>query len=292
MPMFDTPRPILVDLELGVGDVRIVAGNRIDTTVDVRPTDPSKASDVAAAEQTRVEYSDGRLLVRAPKSWRRYTMRGGGESIDVQIEVPSGSRLRGDAGVAGLHVSGSLGECEYKTGVGDIEIEEAGPVHLSAGVGDIAVQRASHRVEITTGSGSVRLGSVDGTAVVKGANGDTWIGAMSRDLRVASANGTIVVDHSNGSVVAKTTNGDVRLNDVGGGSIVAHTALGKVEIGIRKGVAAWLDLNTTFGKVHNDLDATSRPDPGDASADVHARSSFGDITVHRTPATDAVVSGV
>ncbi len=292
MPTFDTPRPILVDLELGVGDVRIVAGDRTDTTVEVRPTDPSKPSDVTAAEQTRVEYSDGRLLIRAPKGWRRYTIRGGGESVDVRIEVPSGSRLRGDAGVASLHVSGSLGECEYKAGVGDIQIEEAGPAHLSAGVGEIAVQRASQHVEITTGSGSVRLGSVDGTAVVKGANGDTWIGTISRDLRVASANGSIVVDHSNGGIVAKTTNGDVRLNDVGGGSIVAHTALGKVELGIRKGVAAWLDLNTTFGKVHNDLDATGHPEPGAASADVHARSSFGDINVRRAAATDPVASAV
>jgi hypothetical protein len=84
----------------------------------------------------------------------------------------------------------------------------------------------------------------------------------------------------------------VRLNDVGGGSIVAHTALGKVEVGIRKGVAAWLDLNTTFGKVHNDLDATGRPESGAASADVHARSSFGDINVCRALATDTIASGV
>jgi len=292
MPTFDTPRPILVDLELGVGDVRVTAGERTDTTVEVRPSDPAKQSDVDAAAQTRVEYSDGRLVIRAPKNWRRYTIRGGGESIDVQIEVPSGSQIRGDAGIAGLHATGPLGECEYKTGVGDIQVEQAGPVHLSTGVGDIAAQRVSQHAEIHTGSGSVRLGSVDGTAVVKGANGDTWVGTITRDLRVASANGSIVVDHSNNSVVAKTANGDVRLSDLGGGSVVAHTALGKVDVGIRKGVAAWLDLNTTFGKVHNDLDATGRPAEGEASVDVHARSSFGDITVHRSVATVAVASGV
>jgi hypothetical protein len=292
MPTFDTPRPILVDLELGVGDVRITAGDRSDTTVEIRPTDPGKPSDVDAAEHTRVDYSDGRLVIRAPKSWRRYTIRGGGESIDVQIEVPSGSRIRGDAGIAALHATGPMGECEYKTGVGDIQVEQAGSVHLSAGVGDITAQRVTQHAEINTGSGSVRLGSVDGTAVVKGANGDTWVGTVSRDLRVASANGSIVVDHSNENVVAKTANGDVRLGDIGGGSIVAHTSLGKVEVGIREGVAAWLDLNTTFGKVHNDLDTTGRPGEGEKSADVHARSSFGDITVHRSVATLAVAGGV
>ena len=30
MPTFDTPRPILVDLELGVGNVRIAAGDRAE----------------------------------------------------------------------------------------------------------------------------------------------------------------------------------------------------------------------------------------------------------------------
>src|ERR1700685_4723614 len=121
MPTFDTPRPILVDLQLGVGAVRVTAGDRTDTTVEIRPTDPTKQSDVAAAEQTAVEDADGRLLIRAPKGWRRYTIRGGGESIDVEIEVPSGSRIRGDSGIAALHANGPIGECEYNTGVGDIQ---------------------------------------------------------------------------------------------------------------------------------------------------------------------------
>ena len=85
MPTFDTPDPILVTLEIGVGDVRITASDRTNTTVAVRPTDPAKKGDVAAAEQTRVEFSEGSLLIRAPKGWRRYTPRGGGESYRVDM---------------------------------------------------------------------------------------------------------------------------------------------------------------------------------------------------------------
>ena len=62
MPTFDTPEPIALSLELGVGDVRIVASDRTDTVVDVQPSDPSKKSDVTAVEQTRVEYANGSLL--------------------------------------------------------------------------------------------------------------------------------------------------------------------------------------------------------------------------------------
>src|SRR5438874_4776577 len=142
MPTFDTPEPISVTVELGVGDIRIVASDRTDTTVEVRPSDDAKKADVAAAQQTRVEYANGRLLIKAPKGWRQYTFRGGGESIAVQIELPAGSQVRGEAGVATLHCAGRLGECRFKTGVGDIQVAETGPVQLKTGAGDITVEHA------------------------------------------------------------------------------------------------------------------------------------------------------
>src|SRR4051794_16635285 len=113
MPTFKTPGPIHVTLEIGVGDVRIVASDRDDTVVEVRPSDGGKQGDVTAAERTRVEFAAGRLLIKAPKTWRRYTPRGGSESIDVELALPAGSHLRGEAGLAALHCSGRLGECRY-----------------------------------------------------------------------------------------------------------------------------------------------------------------------------------
>lgn len=289
MPTFDTPDPILVTLELEVADVRITASDRKDTDVSVLPSNPAKPADVTAAEQTRVEYSAGRLLIKAPKGWRHFTPRSGIESIDVRIDLPAGSQIRGEAGVAALHSTGPLGECHFNTGVGDIQIEQTGPAHLTTGIGDISVDRASGSAQINTGSGTVRIGSVDGTAVVKGANGDTWMGDVSQDLRVVTANGSISVDHAGASVVAKTANGDVRLGEVQGGTVVAQTALGKVEVGIRQGVAAWLDVNTRFGKVHNELDVAGPPQTGESSVEVRARSSFGDITIRRSAMTQTAV---
>ena len=167
MPTFDTPEPISVTVELGVGDLQIVASDRTDTMVEVRPSDPAKKADVTAAEQTRVEYAGGRLLIKAPKSWRQYTPRGGGESIDVQVELPAGSHLRGETGVAALRCQGRLGECRYKTGVGDIQLDQAGAVQLRTGVGDLTVEQAGGDTELTTGSGSVRIDHIDGAAVVR-----------------------------------------------------------------------------------------------------------------------------
>jgi hypothetical protein len=286
MPTFDTPEPISVTVELGVGDLRIVASDRTDTMVEVRPSDPAKKADVTAAEQTRVEYAGGRLLIKAPKNWRQYTFRGGGESIDVQVELPAGSQLRGETGVAALQCRGRLGECRYKTGIGDIQLDQAGAVQLRTGVGDITVERAGGDAELTTGSGSVRIDGIDGTAVVKNSNGDTWIGRVTGDLRVNAANGRISVDQASATVAAKSANGDVRLGEVAHGAVLAQTAFGKVEIGIRDGAAAWLDLNTRYGTVRNDLEAAERPGPGEDAVEVRARTSFGDITIHRSSAND------
>jgi hypothetical protein len=94
----------------------------------------------------------------------------------------------------------------------------------------------------------------------------------------------VVVDRARATVAAKSANGDVRLDAIERGRIVAETARGTVDVGIRVGVAAWLDLNTAFGTVRNDLDAAGRPEPGDDAVDVRARTAFGDISVHR--ATD------
>src|ERR1700738_1338393 len=102
VPTFETLEPISVTIAMVVGDLRITASDRRDTVVVVSPNDSSKESDVKAAEQTRVEYSEGRLLIKAPRSWTNFTPFGGAESIDVVVELPEGSRGEGEGAVVGF----------------------------------------------------------------------------------------------------------------------------------------------------------------------------------------------
>lgn len=284
MPAFETREPISVVVEIGVGDIRITASDRTDTIVEVRPSDPAMKGDVSAAEHTRVEYAGGRLIIKAPKGWRQFSPRRGGESIDLQIDLPADSDVQGEAAVAVVRCIGRLGECRFKTGAGDVYVEHAGQVVLRTGAGDVSVDRASGHTEVTSGSGAVWIGAIDGSAVVKNGNGDTWVGMVTGDLRVSAANGKIVVDESSSSVAAKTANGDVRLGGVAGGPVVAETAFGKIEVGIPEGVAAWLDLKTHFGNVRNDLEAADRPGPDQHAVEVRAQTAFGDIVIGRSPA--------
>ena len=281
MPTFETDEPISVTIAIGVGDIRITASDRSDTVVSITPSDSSKQSDIQAAENTRVEYSQGSLLVKAPRSWKRYTPFGGGESIDVGIELPSGSRVEAEADVANFTSRGRLGECRFTTAVGRIRIDETGSLHVSTSGGNVRVDRMTGRGEIT-GSGQISIGEIDGSAVIKNLNGVIWIGEVTGDLRCNSANGDVTIDRALGAVTAKTANGAVRIGEVVRGSVELGTAYGELEVGIREGTAALLDVRSSYGSVRNSLQASDRPEPSDQTVEVRARTSFGDILIHRS----------
>ena len=280
MPSFDTPEPITATVDVVAADVRITAADRSDTVVDVRPSDASDAEDVKAAEQTRVEYGHGQLLVRAPRV-RSWLTRSTGGSIDVTIELPAGSQLRGAGQLADFQAAGTLGESRVKTGLGQVRLERTGAVSLKTGIGDITVDAVAGHAEITAGSGDLRVRELERTAVLKSSNGDTWVGTAGGDLRVHAANGDITIDAARASVVAKSANGDVRLGEAVRGSVVLETSLGDLEVGIPEGTAAWLDVRAHAGKVHNALEASDAPAPSAETVEVRARTSAGDVVVRR-----------
>jgi Putative adhesin len=291
MSRFETPQPISVVLDLRVADVRVTAGERADTIVQIRPSDSSRRDDVTAAEQTRVEYADGRLLVKEPRRLREWSPFSDGGSIDVDIELPAGSDLNGHTAVGAFRCSGPLGRCELKSSAGEISLDRATRVKLAT-AGDIRFERVSGDAELTTATGDVRAGEIDGSAAIKNSNGDTRIGEVGGDLRVQAANGDIDIDQSHGSVTAKTANGHIRVGNVHRGSLVAATATGHIEVGIADGVAAWLDLNTGYGRVHNGLDAAEGPGSAHEQVEVRARTGFGDITIRReTQRSEELLSG-
>jgi Putative adhesin len=279
VPTFDTPRPISATIEVALGDVRISAAGDDVTVVTVQPSDPSSDKDRKAAEQTSVEYANERLLVKGPRA-RSWFSRGG--SIDVVIELPAGSSVNGAAEGADFSTTGRLGTCRIKSGLGRISLDSADVVRLKTGVGDITVDHATGHTDVTTGSGEMHLGELDGTAVVKNANGDTWIGAARSDLRVQAANGDITVGHAHASVVAKSANGDVRLGEIARGSVVLETKMGDVDVGIREGVTAWLDVHATAGHVRNSLDAADPPVKPAETVELRARTSVGEIVIRRS----------
>jgi hypothetical protein len=281
MPVFSTPEPIQAVIEFAVGDASITASDRDDTVVEVRPSDESRDADVRVAEQTRVEYLAGRLVVKGPKQRSLFGRPG---SIDVIVELPAGSQLQGTAGMGALRGEGRLGDCRVKTGLGDIVLDETGALDVTTGAGAVTVDQVTGTADVTTSSGQIRLRAVRGRAAIKSSNGDTWIGEVHGDLRIKTANGSVDVDHAGAGVEAATANGNIRVGGLSRDTASLKTSMGAIEIGVQDGAVARLDVQTQFGKVRNEMETTGGPGPVDQVVEVHARTSMGDITIRRTPA--------
>ncbi|HEX3731357.1 MAG TPA: DUF4097 family beta strand repeat-containing protein, partial [Mycobacteriales bacterium] len=234
---------------------------------------------VKAAEQTRVEYSRGRLSIKTPKP---RTLFGRGGSVDVAIELPTGSTLNGTAAVVEFESTGELGECKLAMGSGDIRLDRTGSLNLKTGNGDVTVDHIAGDVNITTGSGDVHVGEVTGSGSVKNASGDTRIDKAGGELRVKAASGDISVGLSGAAVDAKTASGDISVGEAADGEVAIDTASGDLEVGIREGTAAWLNLRSLSGKVRNSLETADGPELSDATVKVRARTLSGDITIRRS----------
>jgi DUF4097 and DUF4098 domain-containing protein YvlB len=282
MPVYDTPGPIAATVDVHVGDVRITAGDRTDTTVEVRPSDPGREADVRVAKETRVEFADGRLLVKSPKPRALGMFSGNPGSIDVEIALPAASHLRGDAGVGSFHCTGALGDVKIKTAAGDVRVDHVATLDLHTATGAVAVGTVAGTARVTTASGTLRVGTLGADATVKNSNGETRIGTAAGELSASASNGDIHVDEARAGVTAATASGSVRIGAVHQGTVSLRTAMGSLEVGITRGTAAYLDLHTSFGRVRTDLESATTPAVGEDRVEVKARTNFGDITVFRS----------
>jgi hypothetical protein len=280
MPTFATPEPITVTLDVVIADVRLRASERADTVVTIAPRNPSDSEDVEAADRARTEFADGRLEIRAHRSWlTNISPRRTGGALDIEIELPTGSEVRGEASIAEVHAAGELGACHFTTSVGDLTFDRTGPATLSTH-GRVSAARIGGTAEIKSG-GTVRIGELAGTTTIKNLNGATEVGTVAGGLTCRSANGDIAVDTALADVKATTSNGAIRVDEVVRGDISLETANGRIEVGIRPGTAARLDVHSRLGVVRNALDQAEGPDRSDEIATVRARTSLGDVVIRR-----------
>ncbi|MDX3767585.1 MULTISPECIES: DUF4097 family beta strand repeat-containing protein [unclassified Streptomyces] len=280
MPSFDTPEPISVTAHVEAGSIQFTGGDRAETVVEVRPRDPKRDQDVRAADQTEVTYTSGVLTIRTPKS----NLFGRTGTVDVTAELPTGSRIDMTGAWVQVLGEGRLGEVRVKTSSGDVRLDTTGPLQLTASHGSITVDRVEGMAEISTSSGSLRVGLVDGPAVLKNSHGTTTVGAATGELRVSGANGDIEIRRAENSVTATTAHGTLRVGDVARGTVQLETSYGAIEVGVREGTAAWLDVSSGSGQVRNTLTASQAPEETEDSVKVRARTRYGNIDVRRAKA--------
>jgi DUF4097 and DUF4098 domain-containing protein YvlB len=277
MPTFPTPEPISLRLRLNSGDVRINAGPRAETEVEVQPSNPSRSADIEAAQHTTVEHQDGVVTIEAPRD--RELGRDG--SIDVRVSLPEASAVRGAVASADVAADGRLGAVELNSASGDVRLDHTGDLTLQTASGDVFCRRSDGEAKVQTASGDLRIATVTGRAQVSTASGDVRLDEVGGDLRLQAASGDLQIGTVGGSVEVKTASGDVRIAAVRQGDVSADAASGDIQVGIAAGTAAWLDLSSLSGGVHSTLDQSEEPSDSDLTVSVRARTLSGDISIVR-----------
>lgn len=177
MQKFDTPAPISAVLDIPAGRVQLIAADRADTTVEVRPADASKGRDVKMAEQTKVAYGDGVLRVEATAR-RQFT--GAPGSIEVTVQLPAGSRVEAKAASAEFRAVGRFGDVAFEGAHGPVKLDEAASVRLTTAAGDVSVGRLNGPAEISTAKGDIRIAeAVRGKLVLRTQVGEVSVGAAA-----------------------------------------------------------------------------------------------------------------
>ncbi|MBF6044285.1 DUF4097 family beta strand repeat protein [Streptomyces sp. NRRL B-1677] len=193
MQKFDTTAPISAILDIPAGLIQLIASDRTDTTVDVRPANAAKNRDAKAAEEIEVSYADGVLRIEAPEAKNRILGHSG--SVEVTVQLPAGSRVEGKAGAAELRGVGRLGDVVFTGGYRSVKLDEAASARLAAHDGDVSVGRLGGPAEISTQRGDIRITeAMGGTVTLTTQSGDISVGAargVSASLDAGTAYGRI-----------------------------------------------------------------------------------------------------
>jgi DUF4097 and DUF4098 domain-containing protein YvlB len=192
MPNFETAAPITAVVDIPAGRVQLIAADRADTAVEVRPADPSKSRDVKVAEQTKIEYADGVLRIVASA---KNQFLGASGSIEVTVQLPAGSRAEVKAASAEFRAVGRLGEVAFEGAQGEIKLDEASGVRVTTSAGDISIGRLTGPAEISTAEGDIRVAeAVRGKVVLTTQAGEVSVVAaagVSATLDAGTTHGRI-----------------------------------------------------------------------------------------------------
>ncbi|MFK0259293.1 DUF4097 family beta strand repeat-containing protein [Streptomyces sp. NPDC090445] len=176
MQTFTTPAPIATVLDIPAGRIRFIAADRADTTVEVLPTTADKHSDIKAAEQVEIDFTDGVLRIAAEPPKNKFL--GDSGSVEITVHLPADSTLRAKAASAELRGVGRLGDVVFEAAAGTVNLDETAAAHLALQAGDIAVGRLHGPAEATTSKGDIRITEARrGTVHLRTEAGDVTIGA-------------------------------------------------------------------------------------------------------------------
>ncbi|MHC0431191.1 DUF4097 family beta strand repeat-containing protein [Streptomyces sp. O3] len=218
MQKFTTATPITAVLNVPAGRIQVIAADRADATVEIRPANPAKGRDVKAAEQSAAAYENGVLRIDAPAAKNQYFGPSG--AVEVTLRLPTGSAVEAKADCAEVRGVGRLGHVTVDGALGTVKLDEAASARLSAQAGDVTVGRLTGPAEISTQKGDIRVTeAASGTVVLRTRMGDVSVGAaagVSARLDAGTGQGRIdnALKNADGVAAELTVHATTDLGDI------------------------------------------------------------------------------
>ncbi|WP_069885501.1 DUF4097 family beta strand repeat-containing protein [Streptomyces luteocolor] len=178
MQKFATPAAVTAVLDIAAGHIRLIATDRTDTTVEIRPADAGKSHDVRAAEDLQVTYADGTLSITAPDPKNR--LLGNSGAVEITVQLPAGSHLDATTAIGGLRGVGRLGNVTVDAQQATITLDETAGARLTVLDGDITVGRLTGPADLTAKKGDLHVTEATrGDLTLRTDHGDITVGAAS-----------------------------------------------------------------------------------------------------------------
>ncbi len=261
---FETAGPVKAAVELVSGSVEVLATSTAAVEVSVEAADRTDAAAVAYAAEARIDGDGDGVSVSFPRRMRA------GRQVVIRLVLPNGSAVSVHGAAVSLTTDGPLGDVSVRSARGRLSLDESR--------GDVTVK---------TAAGDVEIGEVVGSVVVHSASSRVQVGSAGGGLRVQGAAGQVGVARARGEVRIDTAAGDIRIEELGAGRARLNAKMGNVSVGVARGLAVKLDLDSAIGVVECDLERGPEPtvptgvtDQGELRLEVH--TGMGRVRVGRS----------
>jgi len=242
----DGPRQLHVDLQ--TGRLSVTCADTDHVTVVVQGQDAESV--VVTADRDRIE-------VVAP---RRAGFHRSSPPVDVEVRLPRASTLTGRMGAGDLTTTGTLENVRYSVGAGNVTLDEVAATTV-----------------VKSGAGSIRVAGLGGTADLKTGAGTVSVDRVHGDARLTTGTGDVTLGELDGKVAVRSGTGNLGIGRFSNGEARFKNGFGDIRIGVPESTPVWTDIVTGTGRIHSDLPSMGKPEPGQPSVAVTAKTATGDI---------------
>jgi hypothetical protein len=243
----------------------------------------------------RLEYEGERIRVRGNEGERL--------RVDLELEIPQGTRLELRQGVGEISVAGVDADLELSLNYGRVRAADSrGALVAAARAGDIDIKSQRGQVDAKAGSGDVRIENMLGATRARTGSGDVRLRGVDGEMQAETGSGDLELEDVTGSVRARTGSGDIEIRDLragpkldigtGSGDVLATGDLGALrDVAVRTGsgdvalrstapVSLQLSLATGSGSIKVDVPVMGNVESGRRSFKATVGAGEGEARIN------------